>query len=512
MRVSLKNRLRGFGKSRRGNVAMMFALSSPVILMGIAVAVDFSDASIVHSKLNAAADAAALAALTPAMMQQTNDAAAAAADAMFDAQANALGSVMTSVVSRGASISNPNGVTSRQVDFTYTVQINSLLGSVLGQSLVNPVTIKGESVAQAATPPNINFYMLLDNSPSMALPSTADGIAAMQSLTKTQDQNQGQGTSCAFACHQAATNNGDTMGNPCSDGSKPTLTYSYSQDNVTYNIPNSLCATTDKNGNPNGVTQVDNYALARQNGIVLRLDELSDGVATLMQTAQSYHISGIYATPPVYQFAAYTLDSSWAIGITNTRLMDLTSNYTASWASAQPSFGIMEMYQNNYVCGNAACTASGGRGDDATNFDNALSDINNTMPTPGNGTNQPGDTPQEVLFFVTDGVEDEATGSCSQPLTNLTPGTRCQAPLDPTLCAPIKAKGIKIAVLYTEYLAVPLDTQYEKWIAPFQSTIATNLQACASPGLYTQVTFGDNIGNALTNLFNLATQQAALSQ
>ena len=28
------------------------------------------------------------------------------------------------------------------------------------------------------------------------------------------------------------------------------------------------------------------------------------------------------------------------------------------------------------------------------------------MPDPGNGTTAQGDTPQEVLFIVTDGVED----------------------------------------------------------------------------------------------------------
>ena len=28
---------------------------------------------------------------------------------------------------------------------------------------------------------------------------------------------------CAFACHQASTNNGDTVGNPCSDGTSPNL-------------------------------------------------------------------------------------------------------------------------------------------------------------------------------------------------------------------------------------------------------------------------------------------------
>jgi len=482
MPVSLKDRLRGFAESRRGNVAMIFALGSPVILMGIAVAVDFSNASIVHSKLNAAADAAALAGLTPAMMQQTNDTASAAANAMFDAQANALGSVITSVVSRGASITNPNGVTNRQVDFTYTVQINSLLGGILGQSAVNPLTVHGESVAQATVPPNINFYLLLDNSPSMALPSTSAGITQMQNLTTKEG-------SCAFACHQSSTDNGDTAGNPCADGTLPTLS-------------NGAYCDTSK-----GHYQIDNFALARLNGITLRLDELSTGVATLMQSAQSYQTSGIYATPPVYQFAAYTLDSSWAIGITNTRLMELTPNFTTSWSSAQSNFGVMEMFSNNNVCSDSTCAASGGTGDVATNFDNALSDINNTMPTPGNGTNQPGDTPQEVLFFVTDGVEDETSGSCTQPLD----GNRCQAPINPALCAPIKAKGIRIAILYTEYLAVTSNSWYESWIAPFQSTIATNLQSCASPGLFTQVTFGDNIGKALNNLFFLATQQAALS-
>ena len=37
------------------------------------------------------------------------------------------------------------------------------------------------------------------------------------------------------------------------------------------------------------------------------------------------------------------------------------------------------------------------------------------MPNPGKGTNVAGDTPQEVLFIVTDGVEDELNAStCSQ--------------------------------------------------------------------------------------------------
>ena len=48
-----------------------------------------------------------------------------------------------------------------------------------------------------------------------------------------------------------------------------------------------------------------------------------------------------------------------------------------------------------------------GGGDADTNYDAAMTGITALMPTPGNGTNKAGDTPQEILFMVTDGVEDE---------------------------------------------------------------------------------------------------------
>ena len=72
--------------------------------------------------------------------------------------------------------------------------------------------------------------------------------------------------------------------------------------------------------------------------------------------------------------------------------------------------------------------------------------INHILPNPGTGA--PSSTPQEVLFIVTDGVEDDNTGSCSQPLS----GTRCQAPFDTTWCTTVKGRSIRIAVLYTAYL------------------------------------------------------------
>ena len=57
-------------RSRNGNVSMMYALVAPVLVFGGGAAIDYGRAAQIHTKLNAAADAAALAALTPAMLQQ----------------------------------------------------------------------------------------------------------------------------------------------------------------------------------------------------------------------------------------------------------------------------------------------------------------------------------------------------------------------------------------------------------------------------------------------------------
>ena len=113
-----------------------------------------------------------------------------------------------------------------------------------------------------------------------------------------------------------------------------------------------------------------------------------------------------------------------------------------------------------------------------------------------------------MLFIVTDGVVDEVNSStCTQALT----GTRCQEPITPSLCTSIKNRGIRIAVLYTTYLPVPANSWYAQWIAPFQSKIPTQLQSCASPGLFYQAAIGADLGAALSNLFQAVTQTARLT-
>jgi len=339
----------------------------------------------------------------------------------------------------------------------------------------------------------------------MALPATTDGITNMLSLTTPSQTGDTGYTGCAFACHQASTGNADTAGNPYWNPNKTSQTC-------------TGAATGAKNDPNAGCVQMDDYQLAKSNNITLRIDELNSAVTTLMATAQATTNSSPQVPPPAYRFAAYSLDSTYAIGLT--KVMGLTSSYVSGWTTASPNFQLMEMYDNNDVCktsGTDPCGASGGVGDVETDFDTALNSSNmnstTTMPSPGNGTNISGDKPQGVLFIVTDGVVDEINSStCTKTLT----GSRCQEPITPSLCTAIKSRNIRIAVLYTTYLAVTNDGWYNSWIKPFNtsgaSQISSQLQACASPGLFYEATIGQNLGQALSALFSTVTNSAHLTQ
>jgi Flp pilus assembly protein TadG len=489
----LPNQLRKLQRNQRGNITILFALSFPVMLLAIGISIDFGRAAAVRTQLNTAADAAALAALTPAMLQQSASVAQAAAINMFNAQVSGITGLVAGDTSVSATITNPaSNPVVRQITVTYAAQSQNFFGAIEPSSTFQ---LGGTSTAQASIPPNINFYLLLDNSPSMSLPATTAGVSSMQSLTSQQESG-----GCAFACHQASTNNGDTVGNPCYNGS------TYSNPTLANPPPstqsgNSYCNTSK------GLTQIDNYALANRNNIPLRLDSLTSAVTTLTNLASTTASSGQFATPPKYQFAAYSTNTLWNLTSSNNQLMALTSNYVSGWTTAAAGFGPMEMYDNNDSCANSACSSinSSGSGDADTNYDTALSSINSVMPNPGNGTNLPGDKPREVLFFVTDGVEDENNPNrIIQQINGAASSTN--------YCNTIKARGIQIAILYTEYLPVTVNSFYDQYVEPIQPNLGTALQACASPGLYYDAALDADLGSALSALFQAVVQSATLTQ
>src|ERR1700730_16266910 len=84
---AVRRRTRRLVDDRRGNVATIFALSLLPIMFLTGMAFDFTRAAQKQVLLNAAADAAALAAVTPAMMAQSDANAIQAAPNIFNGHA-----------------------------------------------------------------------------------------------------------------------------------------------------------------------------------------------------------------------------------------------------------------------------------------------------------------------------------------------------------------------------------------------------------------------------------------
>jgi Flp pilus assembly protein TadG len=430
------NELRRLRRDERGSMAMVMGLMAVPLLFAVGAGVDYGTANMSKAKLDAIADTAALAAVDHQNITSTAAAAQTASENVFNAEAANLPNV--SVFNLTDTVTD--STTGRTALVNYTATKTNLFMGLFGYPTT---TISGSSTAQAGLTTNIDFYLLLDNSPSMNIAATSAGIATMVANTTAQG-------GCAFACHES---------DPAAD-----------------NL-----------GNKGGV---DNYTLAQNLGVVTRMQNLAIATQALMSSAASMEGSNSQQ----YQMGIYTFNGS---GLNTIQL--LTSNLTNA-ESAAANINVEEVYSNNYL------TKSNNNNDTDTDFESAMSAVNTIMPLPGTGT--PSSTPQEVLFIVTDGVDDEVSSSCSQTLD----GSRCQQPFDTTWCTTVKNRGIQIAVLYTEYLPLPTNTWYNNWIAPFQSQISPNLQSCASTGMFFTVTTDGDITAAMQTLFQQAVAAARLTK
>jgi len=416
-------------------MAMFAGLTAIPIVFSVGAGVDYSTANMAKAKLGAIADAAALSAVDHPAISGTTAAAETTATNVFTAEAASLKNVTVNP----PNVTVTDSSTGRTAVVSYSATKANLFMGLVG---IPNTTITGSSTAQAGLSVNINFYLLLDNSPSMNIAATTAGINTMVANTSTQG-------GCAFACHES---------NP-------------SADNL---------------GNPGGE---DNYTLAQNLGVVTRMENLASATQSLMSTASS--VEGSDSSQ--YQMAIYTFNGS---GLST--IQSLTSNLTNA-QSAAANINVLEVYDNNWL------TKTNNNNDTDTNFESAMSQINGIMPNPGLGT--PNSTPQEVLFIVSDGVDDEVSSSCSQSLD----GTRCQQPFNTTWCTTIKNRGIQIAVIYTDYLPLPTNAWYNDWIAPFQSQIGPNIESCASPGMFFSVTTDGDISAAMQALFQQAVATARLT-
>lgn len=434
--------LRALLRARAGNVAVTFAVAAFPIMLAVGVAVDYSAANRSKAVLDSFADAAVLAVTAQSAMSMTASAAQTRAQDYFKAEALALkrGSVQT------VTAKVTDGSSGRSATVSYTAKVPTSIAAIAG---IQNIDISGSSSGASAVPTYIDFYLLLDNSPSMGVGATPSDVSKM--VANTPDQ-------CAFACHQM------------------------------------------------DVSPNDYYGLAKSLGVTTRIDVVRSATQQLMDTAASTQsVSGQFRAA-IYTFGA----SAQNKGLT--RIFSLSSSLSSAKSSAS-AIDLMTVPYQNYAS------------DTDTNFDAVFPSLNNEIATPGDGVSAT--NPQKVVFFVSDGVNDAANISCARSTTagqdpnTGTNYTRCQEPLKASLCTALKNRGIKVAVLYTTYLALPTNSWYMSWIDPFNqgpygpsvnSQIAANMQACASPGYYFEVSPTDGIAQAMTALFQKVVQAARLTK
>lgn len=449
--------MRRFVEDRRGSVLMIMGFATIPMVFAAGMAIDYSGAARLRTKLNAVADAAALAAVTTPMMSQTKETSANAAYNMFTSQASSIKGLAYTLtgplVTSNATITsydygafkivitqtNSSGI-NRTAVVSYKARSQNSFAGVLGMATL---PISGSSTTNAKVAPNIDFYVLLDTSGSMAFPATSAGITQFRSLTG----------GCAFACH----------------------------------------STNDKTARSKNGSYTDYYGVAVSYGIPLRVDEARKAVQSMMtQATQTSNNNNADYRAAMYTFAASDSRANNSFKM----LSSLTSSLqTVSDKAAQAQ---TSLYYNNGCPTNSFCN-----NDTDTASSDAFNKMNALMLPPGNGTNAPGDKPQAIMFVITDGMRDEQRS----------PG-RPEIAFDTSWCATVKAKGIRVAILYTEYLKSSMDG--DQWsqdnVVPYLSQVEPALQTCSSDGLYYKVTTDDDISTALNRLFSQAVSTARITQ
>ena len=374
-------------------------LALPLVALA-GMAIDFGSATLARSRLDAAADAAALLATTVASDQYL----AGGANPTAAAQTAALQRFKAQAGSQQNVVLGPVTVTVRQsgvvftANVTYQGQYQTYFGGLVG---VGDIALGGASAASLSVNPYVDIQVLMDVSSSMTIAATLADIGSMQALTAAYvptgpvPGNVVVGEACAFACHWST------------------------------------------NGN-------DFLALARQNNVTLRLDVLRSAVANLITNIAALN------QHQAFRLGLSTFAQQFAV------IYPVSSNISAaSGALAQIAPDINDCSNN--------CPE--------TYFGAALASLGQVIGPSGNGASQA--AAQKYLFIVTDGLVDQYTS-----------GNRQIGPINPADCAALKAKGVTVLTLYTPYLPLTNNAFYNTYVAPIQSQIAPELQACAtSPGL-----------------------------
>lgn len=433
----------------KGNVAAIFALTIVPMLLSISLAIDFSRSSSKKVRLDAALDSAVLYVASKASKSGTISNISELtkeAELYFQNQIKSISEISVEPVALKITQSS-SGTRAVKAEAHYKASLASWIKNpVSGQDV--RINLSGYSASEIALPSYIDFYLLLDNSPSMGLAASPEDIDKLRTLTPE---------SCEFACHTVY-----------SDGSF----------------------------DPN-----DNLAIARRNNVTLRIDLLAQATSALVSNAKSTQSKSGLENQFKVGIYGFNQDVSVLSG-SDHKLYIFDNGLLSDLVMAGTKAASLTLTPYS-ADGNFHLT-------DFTSAFSAMNSIVSS-PGDGSKAETPQKYLFFVTDGVQD-MRQGSSSLTDPKYTQYDFWGHTLAPIDPQMCFSLKSRGIKVAVLYTTYYATaPGDSPlYDQNIAYWADDISAKLQDCASPGLfYTASSTG--IKDAMLKMFQDAVKNARLT-
>jgi Flp pilus assembly protein TadG len=525
-----------FGSAKRGNSAIIFAIAALPIISAVGCVIDYSYASMIKTKLQAAADAATLATVSnnspivTTAKGMTGNGGVSGGSTYLTNFFNEDTSAFTGIsLSPTPTVTKTGQSVSATASFTYAVPTYFL--KIMGYS---SITVKGSSTASFTLPTYIDFYLMLDVSGSMSFPSTT---GEQQRLMAVNPDNLGSYPGgCQFACHftsQGACGQSAQGPIPAVGKSTNPNPGGYCQGFIISRLGTTPATfssgTNSTNGNSVNWTnsQVSTCSTAGTTSCIqLRADAVGYAVTALLTqaitTEGSTGISNQFRVglfPFIQNMCSPGSTATGDVNKSNSCSVGLTTSLSGSTITtfAQQLANLLDTGVNTTL-------GSGG-----THFENALSTMGSYINSVGTGSGPTNTLP--YVFIVSDGSQDYQTQSggnwgsqnwtsnATSPYQNSSTGIPPNSEDNTDYCAAMKNAGITVAVLYIPYGAIVNPN------ASFASnedgyantnvtngTYAANLQACASTGFFYTASTPTDIQNALVTMFEQAVATAHISQ
>ncbi|MDR3515683.1 MAG: pilus assembly protein TadG-related protein [Azospirillaceae bacterium] len=437
-------RLRFFAQDRSGAVVLIVALLLLPLMGCIGLALDYENAMVYKGKLDRAADAAALQTLVTAQsyvlanqnqpFSQATQTATDAGKAAFNANA---GSLLPAVQGAPTIALTMTGQTLTTLSMTATASYWAQMPTTLGRLFhVNLFNLSGSASSSMNMATYVNYYVLVDVSGSMGLPISADGQSRLAAINP--DDLSSYPSGCVFACHFSG-NSG----------------YSLSRTNKGKTAISGVCPAPDALAAP-----------SQWKCIQLRLDAVASALKNFMTSAIAVNNAaghdqiGVGLFPFIVHMQNYQAITT-----------DLVSAQTAA-------DGIPNLLDTG--------VGSGALGSGGTHFDNAFSELSKIIPndpaTGKIGTGLSAQTPVPIVFFITDGAQDNQTqnnGSWS--------GSNHATTISASTCKILSNRNITLYILYIPYATIQNPNSSfagneDGYANDNIKNIYGALQSCASPG------------------------------